>query len=218
MSDVQILLDRIQKLERKLLWLRRAGAALFVLTAVIAVAAFRAEDDRRRFTELDVERINVVEPDGQPVLTMANTARLPDPLIDGKIVSTNRTGPGMVFFNGKGWEVGALIYGAGETPNGPMAGAHLAFDQYRNDQVVYLSYQDNGKAKSAGLYVVDRDRAPEKRPSAQRVFVGSTNETAMVRLKDRAGRDRITLSVDHDGVARLEFRDEKGTVVERFPK
>jgi hypothetical protein len=54
--------------------------------------------------------------------------------------------------------------------------------------------------------------------SAQRIFVGSDNETAMVRLRDRAGRDRIRMTVDPEGVARLEFLDAAGAVVDRLPK
>jgi hypothetical protein len=98
--------------------------------------------------------------------------------------------------------------------------------------------------KRAGLFVVDRARTPtldefvrlrgeqagatpERRAaidaqlrgaSAQRVFIGSENETAMVRLRDRQARDRIRLAVDPQGVARLEFLDAAGTVVDRVPK
>jgi hypothetical protein len=176
---------------------------------------------------------------------MANTARLPHPLIAGKSVKTNRTGPGLIFFDGKGWEVGGLIYGTEPTRDGYRAGGHFSLDQFRNDQVVYLSYEDDGTAnKSAGLYVVDRARTPTldeimrmqetlasatedarvaleaklRAATAPRVFVGSENETAMVRLRDRAGRDRIRLIVDPQGDARIEFVDESGRVVDRLPK
>jgi hypothetical protein len=40
----------------------------------------------------------------------------------------------------------------------------------------------------------------------------------MVRLRDRQGRDRIRLAVDQQGVARLEFLDAAGAVVERLPR
>ncbi len=211
---------RIRALERQLQWHRRVGGVAAIVGAMLAWAAFQAPEQRARFTEVNVERLNVVEPDGQPVLSMANTARLPAPLHDGKTVATDRTGPGMIFFNGKGEEVGGLIYGARQTADGYAAGAHLSFDQFRSDQVVYLDYQDNGTTlKAAGLYVVDRDRNdPLRIPSAQRIFVGSVNETAMVRLRDRGGKDRIRLSVSPEGVASLEFLDANGRVVDRLPK
>jgi hypothetical protein len=230
-ETVERLEARVQQLERRLrrhLWI----GVLLLLAALLAAVAFLVQGRRTRFTELDVERLNVVEPDGQLVLAMANTARLPDPLIAGKSVKTNRTGSGLIFFDGKGWEVGGLVYGSRPTPDGYQAAGHFSFDQFHNDQVVYLSYQDDGrKNKSAGLYVVDRAREPtldemlrmqetlasasaEERAAlkaklraatAPRIFVGSENETAMVRLRDRAGRDRIRLLVDPKGVARMEF-------------
>ena len=40
----------------------------------------------------------------------------------------------------------------------------------------------------------------------------------MVELRDMNGRERLRLVVDSVGGARLEFLDEKGTVVERLPR
>ena len=54
--------------------------------------------------------------------------------------------------------------------------------------------------------------------SAQRIFVGSDNDTAMVRLRDRAGRDRIRLIVDAQGSARMEFLDAAGAIVDSLPR
>src|SRR4029453_8202913 len=127
----------IERLERRIRRQQRFGAAALI-ACVLAVAMLQAQPARQRFTELDVERLNVVEPDGQLVLSMANTARLPDPLVGGKTVETSRTGPGLIFFDGKGWEVGGLIYG---TRGGDAAGAHCSFDQFHNDQVVYMNYE-----------------------------------------------------------------------------
>ena len=233
----------VQRLERRLQRQQRMTAAgIVLLCSALAIATVQAQTARQRITELDVERLNVVEPDGQLVLSMANTARLPDPLLGGKTLDTGRTGPGIIFFDGKGWEVGGLLYGT--RANGGATG-HLSLDQFHNDQVVFLQYDDNGSTnKRAGLFVTDRARtptldeivrlrgeqasaSPERRAaidaqlrgiSAQRVFVGSENETAMVRLRDREGRDRIRLAVDPQGVARLEFLDASGAVVDRVPK
>jgi hypothetical protein len=239
-----VLQRRIEQLERQVRRHQRITLGALVAVSLVFTAAFQAADTHVRFTELTVERINVVEPDGQLVMAIANRERLPDPLIAGKTVETPRTGPGMIFFDGRGWEVGGLTYSTRQTEKGYGASGHFAFDQFRNDQVVYLNYQDNGTRKSAGLYVVDRARSPrideilamreqaqkatpeEKKvledkmrgASAQRIFVGSEEENAMVRLRDRAGRDRIRMSVSPQGVAQLEFLDEAGKVVERLPK
>jgi hypothetical protein len=81
-----------------------------------------------RLTHLTVERLDVVGPDGQLVLSRANGRRLPQPLIGGQTLETGRAAPGLIFFDGRGWEVGGLIYQTGE-PGGPVdAGAQLSFE------------------------------------------------------------------------------------------
>lgn len=53
---------------------------------------------------------------------------------------------------------------------------------------------------------------------AGRIFLGSENQTAALRLKDTKGKERIRLFVDKDNVARLEFLDAEGRVTARFPQ
>ena len=220
------------------------AAVSLALSATLLVLRVRPPADSCRLTHLTVERLDVVEPDGQLVLSLANSRRLPRPLIDGRTLDTDRAAPGLLFFDGKGWEVGGLIYKTG-APGGPIdAGAQLSFDQYRNDQVVVLRYSDEGSTRSAGLYIHDRARTPdlvdllalEKRlahaspaeraaaekelahVAAQRVFVGSTDETAAVRLSDRQGNERIRIYVDPTGNARIDFLDPAGALVDRIPR
>src|SRR5262245_13393667 len=89
---------RVQQLERRLRRLLGIVGATVVVAALLAGAAWLAQGRRARFAEVDVERLNVVEPDGQLVLAMANAARLPEPLIAGRTVKSGRTGPGLIFF------------------------------------------------------------------------------------------------------------------------
>ncbi len=242
-DDVAVLQSRLRQLEEEVRWQRRVGGVLAVALAALVFAGFQATPGKTRFTELDVERLNVIEPDGQLVMAIANTARLPEPVIAGKTVGSGRRGPGIIFFDGKGWEVGGLTYGTTQKADGSFtAGGHLSFDQFRNDQVVFLSYQDDGTHKRSGLYIVDRARTPTidqlvamdeaartpearkaleeklKGVAAQRIFVGSDDETAMVRMRDRAGRDRLRLVVGPDGAPKLEFLDESGKAVQTLPK
>ncbi len=244
-DDLDVLRSRLQQLERQVRWQRRIGGAVALALAAVLFAAFQTPTAKARFTEVDVERLNVIEPDGQLVMAIANTARLPEPLIAGKTIKSGRTGPGMIFFDGKGWEVGGLTYGNTVGKDGSVsAGGHFSFDQYHNDQVVFLSYQDDGKHKRSGLYVVDRARTPTidellamrdqaaksspdarkaleeklQGAAAQRIFVGSDDERAMVRMRDRAGRDRLRLVVAPDGAPKLEFLDEAGKTVLVLPQ
>lgn len=52
----------------------------------------------------------------------------------------------------------------------------------------------------------------------ERLFVGSTNQVAQFALKDSKGRLRARLIVDANDEAKLEFLDDTGKIVARFPK
>jgi hypothetical protein len=136
-----------------------------VVSAVIAVTAFR-QAQKARFTEIDVERINVVEKDGKLRLTISNAERLPQPIIGGKSYplrgGTGAGSGGMIFFNDEGNENGGLVYAGHKTPTGYRANGHLTFDQFDQDETVSFSYSDvNGRAR-AGFTIADRSDIPIK--------------------------------------------------------
>ena len=51
----------------------------------------------------------------------------------------------------------------------------------------------------------------------ERLFVGSQDQTAQIQVRDKLGRLRVRLYVDANDVARLEFLDETGKVMARYP-
>jgi hypothetical protein len=51
----------------------------------------------------------------------------------------------------------------------------------------------------------------------QRVFVGERGRTAVIRMNDTRGRERIRMIVDSLDIARLEFLNDSGRVVYRIP-
>jgi hypothetical protein len=53
---------------------------------------------------------------------------------------------------------------------------------------------------------------------ARRVFLGSQDRTAALRLMDTGGRERVRMVVDASNEARLEFLDEAGKVVYSVPR
>jgi hypothetical protein len=238
------------KLERDVRWLRwyalGSSAALVVLLALELIPRSRST--------LDLERINIRNPDGSLALAIAGKGRLPAPMMDNKMfpaeLSEGRTSTaGLIFFNESGDEVGGMIWGGLKTASGYDASVHLSFDQWKNDQVVTLDYLDDGKSSRAGLGIVDRPRdfplteliALQQRLAAatgaqreelarhmeelqkagklgvRRIFLGSEDQSASLRMKDTHGRERIRLTVDARDVARLEFLDERGTVVATYP-
>ena len=134
---------------------------ILIVAALFAVPGV-AQSQRQRFTEIDVERINVVEPDGRIALAIANTQRVPGPMIDGKELprelSQGRIGSaGVIFFDPQGTEVGGLIFRTELRSDGTYSATRsLTFDQHQQDQVVGLQYSDNGKTRGQGLTVWDR--------------------------------------------------------------
>ena len=243
----------LAELEREVRRLKiyAAGTTLLAVVALLA-AQGRAQSKATRFTEIDVERVNIVEADGRPALVLANTQRIPGPVLAGKELpkelSAGRTGSaGMIFIDAQGNEVGGLVYGAHLKPDGSYsAESGFTFDQHNQDQVVGIEYDDDGARRSYGVSMWDRPtkvsiaemldaakEAPDRQSrhrkfeellkqrgdttGARRVFLGSQDRTASLKLFDVAGRERIRLSVDSTNAARFEFLDEAGRVVYALP-
>jgi hypothetical protein len=244
----------LAQLEREVRVLKAYAAVSTALVVFALLAALGgAQTQKARFTEIDTERINVVEADGRPALVLANTQRLPGPMLAGKELakelSAGRIGSaGMIFIDAQGNEVGGLVYGASVRPGGGFeAGSSFTFDQHNQDQVVGFQYDDNGTKRGYGLSVWDRptkvsiaemldaakgaaDREARHRKfaellkergdatGARRVFLGSQDRTAALRLSDVEGRERVRLYVDQSNAARLEFLDEAGKVIYALPE
>ncbi len=244
----------LARLEReiRLLKMYAIGCTILAVASLLGTA-LQAQDENDRFIEIDVERINVVEADGRLALVIANSQRLPGPILGGeeldKSFSQGRAdSAGMLFVDPLGNEVGGLTFRTVIAPDDRYTASRtLTFDQHRQDQVVGISYFDNGSTRAAGFNVWDRsdvvtieevfdlfrsnpDRQSVERrftelmrergetsAGAQRLFLGSRDKTVGLRLMDPEGRERIRLSVDNNSDARLEFLDEEGSVIHALP-
>lgn len=193
-------------------------------------------------TELNVERLNIVDADGRVRLALANNKRLPEPVVNGKKLPANRDASGMIFFNDEGTECGGLIYGGKAKDGKGEAGASLTFDQFNQDQTVALQYIEGGGSRNAGLQITDRPEVPidqvservdlaRKLPPAERaaalaklreegllgnerVYMGKGRSRAsLLVLSDGKGRPRLTLRVAEGGEAEIVFTDAAGKPV-----
>ena len=142
----------LARLEREVRFLRRYAAASLLGFMLLGGAAFQSAQ-RQRFEEIDVERINVVEPDGRPALVIANQERLPGVIFDGREHGGREKTNGIIFFNAEGDESGGLTHWSERTPDGVVAGGHLSFDRFESDQVVALNYSERPGYYGAGLTV-----------------------------------------------------------------
>lgn len=130
------------------------GSTLFGLAGVVA---FTHAARKPRFDEIDVERINVISPNGTPRLVISNAERAPDVIINGKTYHrSGRNEAGMIFYNDEGNENGGMGF-SGRTQDGhTSANAGLLFDQYGQDQTVGVTYDEQDGRRTAGLRVWDR--------------------------------------------------------------
>ncbi|HKN67370.1 MAG TPA: hypothetical protein VJW73_13900, partial [Gemmatimonadaceae bacterium] len=144
---------------------RTAASRAYVIAAtlfgVLGLAAFARAVQKPRFDEIDVERINIIAPNGTPRLIISKAERAPDVIINGK--TYHRSGSneaGMIFYNEEGSENGGMGF-SGRTRDGhTSANAGLMFDQYGQDQTVGLTYDERDGRRSAGLRVWDRPNQP----------------------------------------------------------
>jgi hypothetical protein len=154
-------------LKRDVRWLKAYAVGSTLALVVLIGTAFQDGAEHERFDTVTVERINVVEPDGQKKMVLANTKRMPDVVLEDGTVLRERSGEpgsagGLLFYNSIGEEAGGLIYSslAGVDPETGdstyRANGQISFDQFRNDQVVDLGYTDSGDTREAGLTVTDR--------------------------------------------------------------
>jgi len=163
-----------EELRREVMRLRRTTLVTMLLVLVVSASAFWQARGRTTFDEVDVQRINVKEPDGKLRLTISNHARLPDVVVGGKSYplrgGTGVQSAGLIFFNDEGNEDGGLAWAGRQTPDGYHASAALTFDQFNQDETVSIEYQDANRQRRAGLAVIDRSEQPIQ-PFAESLMV-----------------------------------------------
>jgi hypothetical protein len=230
------------KLQREVRLLRAYTAILTLLCIVLLVSAFARGDNRKqRFGEIDAERVNIVETNGQVEMVISDKDHLPGP---GNIVSGKfgeRQGlkeSGILFYNDSGDESGGILYGS----QGNTAGSILTFDKHSGDQVLFLQSEEDGARRKVGFNVLDqpdvspeeqnrnwdeahslqpgpqRDALMQQAVAHQRVFVGrSVDQSAVVALFDANGKPRIRMIVGPNGDPKIEFLDSAGKVLQALP-
>jgi len=230
------------KNNRKELTFLRAYA-LFTAIGFLALVSYAFNtSNNRKFGTIDVERINVVEKNGDLKLVISNSEQQHSGVINGKPIPKRQRPAGMIFFNSMGDECGGLIYDAMDKE----AGLVLSVDKFRDDQVMQLQYSENPELKKRkyGLQLWDYPKedtfdtrmtrlneisklktTKEKQQaylkmqkdsllSNERMFVGKkTNNELGVFINDNTGKPRIKIYIDKNNKPKMEFFDKEGKLI-----
>jgi hypothetical protein len=187
------------------------SAVLSTTFAVVLLMGAKSHH-RETFNEIQVRRIDVVEPDGTLRMVISDHDLMPGVIVKGKeSARVDRPEAGVLFYNDEGSENGGLIFGGHRNEKGEIvnSGVSLSFDKYgQARQIVQLAGVDDKDDKFAGLAVNDQNR---------RIWVGRREDDAsVVSLMDAKGKKRIVMQVTADGTASLDFLDAEGHIVRRL--
>src|ERR1044072_3523894 len=129
-------------IRRDIRLLKAYAVVVTLLLGTLSVAAFRQATQKTRFTEIDVERINIVEPDGRLRLVISNRPRSIGPIYKGKPFGyAGGTRPGIIFFNDEGTENGGLTFTGMRRPDGTyVSSTGMSFDQFNQDEGVTVRH------------------------------------------------------------------------------
>lgn len=177
---------------------------------------------------VSVERLEIVEPDGQPAFVLSNSQRPPVATIDGDALlqghAEERRKSNFVFFDGHGDEVGGMLFGNEETEDGFSATRHLSLDGYEQDQTVRLFHSQNPEGATSGLSVTDRPEdlsleesfaalgleLPVDRADARKAMAEIPEEARADSVRELFGVSRVFLGSDGSDRAELILRDGEG--------
>ncbi len=234
------------KIEKKLFYLQAYCLIITLLGGGLLVTGF-SQSKKQKFTEIDVERINIVEKDGKLRMVISNEARQHPGISNGKIIERKAPRPpGMIFFNHLGDEMGGLIYGD-NGGNGHFGS--LTWDKVKGDQTIGFRHleSDNGTYQMGlemwqqpgipGNLLNEKIATVQKMPDEaarkaafqkmidnnelprNRLFLGKRRDNSTsLEISDIKGKPRIKMSVDANGSPKLDFLDETGKVIYSLPE
>lgn len=208
--------------------IRRLEAAVVVLllglVGTVTWAALDSPDD----DVVRAERLEIVEPDGQPAFVLANSERPARGTFDGEVLMEGRTEeramPSVIFFDGHGDEVGGMLFGNRESGDGFTATRHLSLDAYKHDQTVQIFHRQSPRGAASGLSVNDRPGdltlpeafgelglepgfTPEQTDSA---IAALPEEVRAERMRELFGVNRVFLGSSDRDEATLVLKDADG--------
>jgi hypothetical protein len=196
-----------------------------ILLFIALFLIFRIENNSKNLIveELTAKRINIVEPNGQPRLVLSNVEKSPANLNHGKpfgIPGGNRGG--LIFYDDEASECGGLVFSGRKDSSGKyFASGHFSFDQYNQNQVLYLQYLDDNGDRKTGLYVDDWHNSPpypefrRTYKEAEKLPNGPERDAKLKQLLEPVNGDpafahRVFIGKDANKSALINLADGKG--------
>jgi hypothetical protein len=134
-------------------WLSLISVGVVVLLVQPAESVQKPNE----FDEINVRRINIVEPDGKPRVIISSRALMPGLYWAGKEYKhPTRDDGGFLFFNDNGDEVGGMTFANRKSGDNNSVHSGLLFDQYQQDQTLGLVYNERNGQRVAGMRVWNR--------------------------------------------------------------
>jgi hypothetical protein len=143
-------------------YLKIYSGTLTLVFGITLSGGLSAQKQKTKFDEIEVRRIDIVEPDGTVRLIISDKAEFPGAIIKGKeFPHETRRAAGLLFFDNEGTESGGLIFAGGKTKDGKVeSGGHLSFDQYMQDQVLSIDANEENGRRRSGIAIWDRGDYP----------------------------------------------------------
>lgn len=207
-----------EQLTRQVRALQKYVAVLTVILIICLIDIVLAQRrNASSVTELTAQRINIVEPDGRLDLVISNAVRQHPGRMNGKDFKPRPRSAGLIYFNEEGDECGGYVWDGTSKENGMT----LTADQYKNDQIMALYYQQDSGAKPSRTYGFRLwDRSDSFTLQKELDYVDSLqnlHDTATLRKgidtlvkHGLTGIDRLFLGRTRDGNTGLFIRDDKG--------
>ncbi|HEY0348611.1 MAG TPA: hypothetical protein VGC60_10710 [Pyrinomonadaceae bacterium] len=170
-------------------------------------AAAEQTDAKKVLDEITVRKINIVEANGTLRAVLSSSAGF-------NSGQRAENGPvriaGLMFYNEEGQETGGLVFRGRVIPGGQDADCTLTFDQFRQDQNVYLHHEEK---KDAQTFRIEDGLTINQRPDWPAVQEEYGVYNQMQKLSGRQ-RDDLQLKAAQAGkifARRLFFGVQRGT-------
>ena len=127
------------RLIRQIRFLQVIVLVLLAITGALCINLFHPLLPTQTFKVIDVGRINILEKSGVIKAALSNSAGFNEGY---RATHGGVAFSGLMFYNEEGQETGGLVYRGKAIPGGQDADVTLTFDQFRQDQNVYLHHEE----------------------------------------------------------------------------